>query len=762
MKLFIVAVVFYTSVLPSWCQGKMSLNGDNSQPAKIFIQEVEKKYNVKYSYVETLLIDKNISLLKGDYTIDEINSEIEKQTLLKVIKIDNRFYSICLPKIDNETIISLQEVFVEEFLSPGISKQNQKITITPKKINTLPGVSDVDVLLSIQQLPGVKSPYETATGLYIRGGSSDQNQIMWDGIRIYHPGHLFGMISGMNPNINQKVYYYNKGTNPLFGERISSVIDIKTTDSIQKVMKFNFGLNSLSIDGYCQIPLLKNKFGLQLAVRKSFTEWFQTTTFNQLAQKVFQNTSFKKFDNQNQFGFYDCSAKFNLKLSDKTKISTTFLVVNNNLDYKYTIKKDTLNNQKMRILNYGFSFNWIQKYNSKLTHFFLIHYSGYDFKYLKKQYFDFDKYEAYKKLNRVFDSGVDLGFNYLLDKNNSIDFGYSLSGNDVSHLFNTYNQDIGIDVNFKQNYNISNSFYSKLKKIYKKWMFDAGIRYSRFGSLGSESFEPRVLVQNTITPNLTFQCSYEKKSQILTQVRENSSNDLSLENYIWTLANPKDFPVLTANHFTTGFIFKKKGWLFDMDAYYKTINNITSYTLGFFTQSNNKIHNGEGSVKGLEILIQKQSKNWNFWLTYSYQYSQNFFQDLNNGKKFPMNFDIKHSFNMSLIKRWNSFSLALGWFWHSGKPYSKIDNEGQIVSFNSNRLSDYHRLDISGFYEFKLSSNTASKVGFSLYNVYNRQVVISKEIENGLGNFFTPSNTKTINNYYSQKITPSFFLRIYF
>ena len=287
MKKLMLMGFFWGWTLCSWSQQKESFYYANTQLTQV-LSDIEKAFAVNYSYVDSLVAAQRISVPKSLYSLAEINAQIEQQTNLKIIRINERFYSIS--PSETVEVIPLKEVLVEEFLAKGIKKTNQHFIISPQKVQTLPGITDADVLQSLQQLPGVKSPNETATGLYIRGGTADQNLILVDGIRLYHPGHLFGMISSINPNVEQTVNYYNKAVSPKFGERVSGIIDIQSTDVISEKVKANAGINALNVDAYLQIPLLKDKLGLQLSGRKSITEWWQSPTFAQLENKVFQNT----------------------------------------------------------------------------------------------------------------------------------------------------------------------------------------------------------------------------------------------------------------------------------------------------------------------------------------------------------------------------------------------------------------------------------------------------------------------------------------
>ena len=331
---------------------------------KEFLKEVEKSFNIKYTYIDITIEGKKIQLPKRFYTLEKIHSIIEKITKLKITKIDNRFYAVSSNK-KNEFTYLLSEIFIESLLTNGIYKTSKSVVVNPQKVKILPGVTDADVLRSLQQLPSVKSPNETATGLNVRGGTSDQNLILWDGIKLYHPGHLFGMVSGFNPNIEQKVNFHYKGVNPKFGKHLSSVIDIKTTNNISK--KISTGFNALNGDVYIKAPLIKDKLGIQIAARKSFTEEFQTSTFEQLSNKVFQNTNFTNFNDKNHFKFQDYFLKVNFKASDKTNFFLSNILIENSLKFNTIDETESNTLQEMKILNYGFSFNWSQKYNSKLN-----------------------------------------------------------------------------------------------------------------------------------------------------------------------------------------------------------------------------------------------------------------------------------------------------------------------------------------------------------------------------------------------------------
>ncbi len=445
------------------------------------VLDVEVKFNIKFSFVATLVQNYRVSLPKKKYSLEEIIEVIETQTDLKVVKIDDRFYAIVLDEIvDSSLVNKLEEVIVEGFVVSGINKTTEKFTVYSQKLAVLPGTIDADVLLSLQHLPGVKSPNETASGLHVRGGTADQNLVLWDGIRLYHPGHLFGMISGINSSLVQSIDFYTKAVNPKYGERVSSIIDIKSATNITNKTEMSAGLNGLNADIDLKIPIVKEKLSVQMASRKSITERFQSPTFRQLEDKVFQNTVFNDFNNQNQFEFQDFGTVINYKPSERSAISLSGIYIGNSLNYNTLRANSVLENQEMSISNFGSSFKWFQRFSARFSQEILVHHSVYDFSYNNKQTFSTADFEAYRKLNRVVDSGLEANFKYIFNSFIDFDFGYQLAGNDVSHIFKTSTQDLGLVLSFRQAFNLSHVGYSMIKVKKATWQIQSGIRLTNF------------------------------------------------------------------------------------------------------------------------------------------------------------------------------------------------------------------------------------------------------------------------------------------
>jgi len=721
-------------------------------PLSVALADLSEKFDVRYSYADDALSEKFFDLPPGVYALPDIHAEISRQTGLRVTKIDERYYALspehaAIPQ-------KLQEVVIENYLSQGMTRTGQKTTLSPAKIEELPGVTDADVLFSLQQLPGVRSPYETATGLFVRGGTADQNLVLWDGIRISHPGHLFGMISPFNPAVTEKVVFEDQATEPRYGQRVSSTIAMSMRDSVAQP-KVEAGINGLNLDALAAFPLGR-KFSIEAAARKSYTEQWDSPAFDAYSRKVFQHTGYNDVDDH-EFGFRDATARLNFSLSNKTHFSATGILIDNHLDFTAVDSLSRKDSRAMDIRNAGGSLQWKQQIGKRFRLETLAHESVYDFFYDSRQQPPEGSFSALVKKNRVVHSGLEATAAFQWKPAWGFEFGYQLQGYDLSHAF--HNQTPGVDILLDQRhlYRVAHSGFVQGKWLFGGGQADIGLRYDHYGALG-DRFEPRLRIEKKLG-NVSAQVSYEMKSQTESQVREAVTNDLSLENYVWVLSDGKTYPLEKASQSSAGATWKKNGWLVDVSVYHKKISGVTSRMFGFLHLSDTVTHHGEGFVRGLDLLVQKKGKDWRAWLTYTYQDAQNRYDGLNDGNYFPVSSDIKHAVSLSGFKTWGKFSVSAGWFWHSGKPFSML-SDGQISAFNQNRLPVYHRLDISSAYAFK-GRTWQGRAGISVLNVYGRSSVISREFDRqyqGIGDF--TSNRYAVRDYRSLGFTPNVFIRV--
>ena len=563
-----------------------------NEKASVVFNAIEKIYDVRFSYQDSLANNKFISLKKNKRTLSQVIEEIETNSTFSFEKINQRYIIIK----EKENVLSgiqfLDNILITGYLTKGIQKnKDATFTIKPKKLEILPGLIEADILESIQLLPGIVSLNETATGFTVRGGSLDQNRIIWDGINMYHKGHLFGMLSAFNPNSTSDVIFHNKGTHSRFGERVSSVIDISSMNSITDKFVVGIGVNGINVDAYLEAPIIEDKLSLQVALRRSYTELFQSPSFNKIAKKVFQNTKIDNIENtNNKFNFLDYNIKLNFKLNENNSFYASTIYIDNSLDY--LVRDQDLNdsyNDILAINNDGFSLGWDKKWNQNLsqnTQLFLSRYSlAYNFISSKSTQME----SNFEKRNEIYDSGLSTEFGLDFNKVNNLTFGYQYVLKDVSYLFK---ETADLTIILDQDKTIVRSHSVYLQYLYKNpKLFDIslGLRTNYYEELDAVRFEPRILLFKDIFKNLKIQLSGEIKNQIISEIDETVLSDLSLENKLWRLADGETFPIINSKQLSLGFLYSTEGWSFDVDAYLKQIKGKNALSLGFLNPNDSRL-----------------------------------------------------------------------------------------------------------------------------------------------------------------------------
>jgi hypothetical protein len=296
------------------------------------------------------------------------------------------------------------------------------------------------------------------------------------------------------------------------------------------------------------------------------------------------------------------------------------------------------------------------------------------------------------------------------------------------------------------------------------------LRTNYFSVLDKIYIEPRFQFEAKINSSFKYKASAENLHQTLSQVVEFSTKTFGLENQVWVISDGKNIPILKSTQFTSGFVFNATGWDIDLEAYYKKVNGLTSFTLGF-ENVDEFFSVGKSDIIGFEMSIKKKIHNYRTWLSYSFVNNDFIFDSINDGEPFPANSDITHQLIWSHTYEWNHFDISLGWNIRTGIPYTKASgimdtpNESVIVyeSINGDRLPNYHRLDFSATYKFNFSKNEKwkGKLGFSILNVYDQKNILSRTYEKRQNNLFDEEVLTEINKL-SLGITPNFVFRVDF
>jgi hypothetical protein len=727
--------------------------------------KIEDVYDVRFSYQDDLISDFKITLKKEQRTLSELLFELQLQTKLDFEIISERYIVVNKSK-NTRNIEELDRIILTSYLTKGISKnKDASYKILPTSLGVLPGLTEPDVLESIQLLPGVVSPNETASGFLVRGGKMDQNRLIWDGINMYHKGHLFGMISPFNPNATKSVTFINKGTHSRYGERASSVISMSTTTDIENNLNAQIGFNAINGDAFIEAPIIKDKMSIQASVRSSYTNTYQSFTFDRLADKVFESTKIRSGDNpNNRFDFLDYNIKLNYKPNANNTLFASVISIDNQLDY--TVSDTDTNerfNDRMSIKNSGYGLGWTKNWNSKLKQHTSAYFSDYKLNYNFITSEGDEQTSDFEKRNIVFDSGISTELDLEVNTHSNATFGYQYVLKDVAFAFlNTTNLQFILDEDktVLQTHSVYGNYSYHNPKLFD---LEVGARGTYFQELEAFRFEPRLLLYKNIFKNVKLQVSGEIKNQIISEIDETIISDLSLENRVWRLANGNEFPIINSKQVSAGFIYAHNGWTIDIDNYYKTLDHITALSFGFLNPENSRFNLGEQNIYGVDLFLKKRFNGFNTWLSYSFNNSKSKYDNLNGDNYFNSRSNVRHAFSTSLSYKLSNFQVALGWRWQTGKPYTEsvigVDGLEFNNGINTQRLPDYHRLDFSSTYKFKFSKDNKlrAKIGLSIRNVYNKTNFISREYR---GNNDLNGEIETIDKF-SIGFTPNIMFRLY-
>jgi hypothetical protein len=725
------------------------------------------------------------------------NQEIEIQSIGFASVIIPAYTFLNQPNLTielDEENIELDEVLISDYITQGISKkQNGAIEVAPKKLGILPGLIEPDVLLSLQLLPGIQSPSETASGLQIRGSSPDQNLILFDGIKMFQSGHFFGLISSFNPYVTKKISLFRNGTSPKFGDRIGGVLDISSGDEVPD-FEAGFGVNLTHADGYIKTPLFNNKAGLVFSVRRSITDWIETITYKNFSESVFQNTRIldeassdpNRLSNiNNDFYFQDYNLKFIVDLSDKSKLSISNLYNKNQLNFSsenQRFREKIVDN--LTYQNTGTRIHWSHKTSSKFSQNIDFHTSEYNFDYYGKR--ETTRNNANDNSNREFeitnhvnDSGINYDFTYNLNNKFQFGGGYQFSKTKILYVYNTNsNTPDNLLLNTENTSNTTSALFSELKFSTPNSYISLGLRANKFSSGKEWFFEPRLFASTKISDSFTLKTSGEIKNQAVSQIIEYRNNGVGLENNIWAVAN-NEIPILNSKQLAIGFLYQKNGWNLDVDFYKKKVIGMTLMTddIANSTQTSQVPFyiSGENDITGIDLLLKKRFGNYRSWISYSYSNTKQQFKELNNGNEFNGINGIPHSLTWSHTYKLNQLEFSLGWKIRSGIPYTEANgthrdpNNNLRITYNAvneKRLPDYQKIDFSSTYKFHFSKKkkVEGKIGLSLLNVLNTKNILDRAYElkfvNSQGNVEEQKLVKT--DKLSLGFTPNVVFRLTF
>ncbi len=647
---------------------------------------------------------------------------------LKIIDRNKATYTIeLIPKIQ-----VIKEVLVP-YLIEGIGKlRDGSIQLNVNEVEILPGMSETDILHTVQVLPGIQSTNETASDINTRGGTNDQSLILWEDVKMYQTGHFFGLISAINSHLINKACIIKNGTSAAYDGSVSGTIDMQLQDYQVNKFETSIGLNMIGADAIVKAPLTK-KLSLILEGGHSINEMVITPTYEKYYERAFkqnllmqnQTANDTVVDQQHNFTFYDLSGKLIFDITEKDKLSLSALNIYNSLEYKKTTtihdtiyNRESNVNQSSLLSNASYSHFWSEKHSIKLSAF-VSHYL------LEGRNISESENFGHLQANEVLDWGVKVKSKNSLSSNITLSSGYQFKETGIRNEDNLRSP--GYRRNEKEVLRI-HSLYTEaeLKGLLDKIYLRAGLRANYFTKFKEVSIEPRFVFNYALSKHISLEVLAEMKNQHTTQLIDFQTDFLGIEKRRWVLANNASVPLIKSHQLSVGLQYSLDEFLFLLEGYVKRVNGIITPSQGFQNQFQYVYSIGEYNANGIEILANKHFKQLNIWTNYTLAQNNYFFQNLT-PSTFPNNLDIRHTLSLGGSYSFNSFVISGGLSYKTGKPYTQPDESNTTVlneivyqSPNSSRIKDYMRLDLSAKYNFTVKK-VKGEVGVSVWNLLNRK-----------------------------------------
>ncbi|HTH57877.1 MAG TPA: TonB-dependent receptor [Cyclobacteriaceae bacterium] len=670
-----------------------------------------------------------------------------------------------------EEITPLKEVLVRSDKDAHVTSLQmgvQKLDI--KMMKQIPlALGETDVLKAVTALPGVQTVGEGTLGLNVRGGSTSQNQILFNDAFVYNPAHFFGFFSTFNPDVVKSVELYKSGITADYGGRLSSVLDIRAREGNQKKLSASGGISPVAVRLTVEGPLIKDKTSFLVGVRSTYSDW------------VMRQVDVKSLLNS-KASFYDITANVNHKINENNSL----LISAYNSSDKFRLNNDT----SYQYSNLNASAKWTHVFNSKLYGYAVGSFSQYRYRISGNE----NPATSFNMDYSVGQANLKADFTYYHNTRHTFSAGvsalqYSLSPGNMQPS----GSQSAIASNVLQNERARESalYIGDNIEVSRSISVYAGMRYSSYQYLGAKDvyayvpgltrevsnmvdtlhygqgktianyggFEPRFSLRYRLSDNASLKFSYNRMRQYI-QMLSNTTAITPTD--VWKLSDTYIKPQV-GDQFSIGFYKNLKQNLVEasIEAYTKTIQNTIDYKGGAQLLLNHHIEtdvlNSSGKAYGIELLIKKSSGKINGWV--SYTYSRSFLktvgsvpvETINRGEYYPSSYDKPHAFNfIGNYKFSRRYNFSLNAIYSTGRPITvpvgAYTFQGTTHVFysdrNQYRVPDYFRIDASFNIEgnHKIKKLAHSSWTLAVYNLLGRHNAYSVY-------YLTQENSKVINGY---------------
>jgi hypothetical protein len=630
------------------------------------------------------------------------------------------------------------------------------VSIPMEQLKTMPSLmGEADIMRSFQLMPGIQGGKEGTSGIYVRGGSPDQNLFLLDDIPLYSVSHIGGLMSTFDPNAINDIKLYKGGFPARYGGRLSSVVDIRMKDGNKQKLSGEFAIGTLSTKFFIEGPITKDSSSFFLSFRRCNID---------LATRLI-SLFYSDGKAMTGYTFYDIYGKYNKKFKHNDRLCFSFYSGRDNI---FTNINDKSNNieipsykvrSKIKWGNIMAALRYNHIFNAHLFSNFTLAYTKYFYRtkaVANKKEYDEDEYHQLSEL--VFSSGVDDiiakgDFDYYAFAKHQIRFGFS----GIIHSFNPgqsfYSETLDINNTKPKQGAAELGAYEVNAYIEDEFVFSKeltahlGLRFSQYfvNSQPYYSIQPRINLNYLFHDSYSIKASYVSMNQYVHLL---SSSGVGMPTDLWipttTLLKPEK-----SSQFTLGIVHTlEMAYPIEVsaEAYYKTLKNIIEYKEGASFLINSEDweerveRNGTAEMYGVEFLVQKKEGKTTGWITYTLSYNNRSFHGIQNGKPFPYKYDRRHDISVVVNHKFTkNIVFSATWTFHSGDAITLANNHYSILNQdithtnngymfsevhlyngrNSYRMPTFHKLDI-GVSFIKKKKRGVRTLNISIYNLYSR------------------------------------------
>ncbi len=624
-------------------------------------------------------------------------------------------------------------IIIAERTEPIEQSVRMSTTSIPiSEVRSLPAVlGEVDLLRSLQLLPGVQSGGEAASGLFVRGGSGDQTLLLLDGARVYNAYHLFGFYSVFNADALKHVELTKGGFPARYGGTLASVVEVGMKEGNTKRYSADAAIGVVSAKAIFEGPIMRDKASFIVSGRRTFLDLIARP--------------FMEDDEVTTFGFYDVNAKVNAQVAPNDRLY--FSVYHGRDGFSYREQSPWEYRAYLKWGNVTSTFRWNHVFGDKLFGNLTVTASDYEFET------GFDEREGRTTvvssdyISGIREFGMKVDMDYSPSSAHYIRFG----GQAKYHRFNSgavrfsSPDDQGVLTNLGRNifYGTRGALYAEDDITFSEQLkVNVGLRLSSFAITNRlfTALEPRLSIRYLLAGGWALKGSYARMQQYIFLLR---NSGVALPTDLW-LPSTSRVPPQDGHVGAVGVARSISGGRYELsiEGYYRTMDNAVEYEnaarfLGISDDWQDKVVRGRGWAYGGELLLRKQAGRTTGWIGYTLAWAYRQFDELNNGNKFPYQFDRRHDVSVVVTHRVRpSIELSGIWTFATGSSISLPSHIYRglssvlvectrcyiesYTSRNNYRLASYHRLDL-GVNFIKRKNGREKTFSLGAYNAYNRK-----------------------------------------